>query len=217
VVRLIPQKVILIALLVAALFLPFAAQAAKVCPKCGKVYSDDRWKYCADDGTVLKKYNPQAEKPRAVDPEIERLRAEKAETERRVRAAEERARKAEEEARKAAAPQPSPAAEKKADDQFKDPVRGMEFVSLKGGCFQMGDTFGDGGSDERPVHEVCVDDFHMGKYEVRDTGRLNHIIASSLPVIRYPAACGGGVHNHPVTLCCRQTRTYQPASLPRAS
>jgi len=49
---------------------------------------------------------------------------------------------------------------------FTDPVAGMEFVFVKGGCFQMGDTFGDGDSDEKPVHEVCVDDFYLGKYEV---------------------------------------------------
>jgi formylglycine-generating enzyme required for sulfatase activity len=30
----------------------------------------------------------------------------------------------------------------------------------------MGDTFGDGDSDENPVHTVCVDGFWMGKYEV---------------------------------------------------
>ena len=30
----------------------------------------------------------------------------------------------------------------------------------------MGDTFGDGESDEKPMHEVCVDGFYMGKYEV---------------------------------------------------
>ncbi len=30
----------------------------------------------------------------------------------------------------------------------------------------MGDTFGDGDSDEKPVHEVCVGGFWMGKYEV---------------------------------------------------
>ncbi len=46
------------------------------------------------------------------------------------------------------------------------PVRDMKFVEVKGGCFQMGDTFGDGGSDEKPAHEVCVDDFSIGKYEV---------------------------------------------------
>ncbi|MBI3752633.1 MAG: SUMF1/EgtB/PvdO family nonheme iron enzyme [Deltaproteobacteria bacterium] len=49
---------------------------------------------------------------------------------------------------------------------YTDPATGMEFVFVKGGCFQMGNTFGDGESDEKPVHEVCVDDFYMGKYEV---------------------------------------------------
>lgn len=39
-------------------------------------------------------------------------------------------------------------------------------VFVKGGCYQMGDTFGDGNADEKPVHEVCVDDFYIGKYEV---------------------------------------------------
>jgi len=49
---------------------------------------------------------------------------------------------------------------------FKDPVTGMEFVFVKGGCFEMGDTFGDGSESEKPVHEVCVSDSYIGKYEV---------------------------------------------------
>ncbi len=40
------------------------------------------------------------------------------------------------------------------------------FVLVKGGCYQMGDTFGEGDTDEKPVHEVCVDNFYMGKYEL---------------------------------------------------
>jgi formylglycine-generating enzyme required for sulfatase activity len=39
-------------------------------------------------------------------------------------------------------------------------------VAVKGGCFEMGDSFGDGGSDEKPLHEVCVDDFRIGRHEV---------------------------------------------------
>jgi formylglycine-generating enzyme required for sulfatase activity len=42
----------------------------------------------------------------------------------------------------------------------------IEFISVKGGCYPMGDTFGDGGRNEKPVHEVCLDDFSMGKYNV---------------------------------------------------
>jgi formylglycine-generating enzyme required for sulfatase activity len=41
-----------------------------------------------------------------------------------------------------------------------------DMVLIRGGCFQMGDTFGDGYSDEKPVHEVCLDDFYIGKFEV---------------------------------------------------
>lgn len=41
-----------------------------------------------------------------------------------------------------------------------------EFVTITGGCFKMGDIFGDGWSDEKPQHEVCLDDFAIGKYEV---------------------------------------------------
>lgn len=43
-------------------------------------------------------------------------------------------------------------------------IEGMVFV--KGGCYEMGDTFGDGEANEKPVHMVCVDDFYMGRYEV---------------------------------------------------
>jgi formylglycine-generating enzyme required for sulfatase activity len=49
---------------------------------------------------------------------------------------------------------------------YQDPVTGIEFVLVKGGCYRMGDTSGDGESDQRPVHEVCVDDFYLGRTEV---------------------------------------------------
>ncbi len=38
-------------------------------------------------------------------------------------------------------------------------------VFIKGGCFRMGNIFDDAVSDNDP-HEVCVDDFHIGKYDV---------------------------------------------------
>jgi formylglycine-generating enzyme required for sulfatase activity len=56
--------------------------------------------------------------------------------------------------------------EPQAGEVMRDPTTGMEFIFVKGGCFQMGDTVGDGDPDEKPVHEVCVDGFYMGKYEV---------------------------------------------------
>ncbi len=49
---------------------------------------------------------------------------------------------------------------------YRDPVTGAEFVLIKGGCYPMGDVFDDGDREERPVHEVCVDDFYLGRFEV---------------------------------------------------
>jgi len=46
------------------------------------------------------------------------------------------------------------------------PLKPIEMVLVKGGCYKMGDTFGNGAENERPVHEVCVKDFYIGKYPV---------------------------------------------------
>ena len=46
---------------------------------------------------------------------------------------------------------------------FTEPISGMEFVLVKGGCYQMGSDLT---AFEGPVHEVCVDDFYLAKYEV---------------------------------------------------
>jgi len=46
------------------------------------------------------------------------------------------------------------------------PIKPMEMVLIKGGCYKMGDTFGDGADNEKPVHEVCVKDFYLGRYPV---------------------------------------------------
>jgi len=39
-----------------------------------------------------------------------------------------------------------------------------EWVDIPSGCFQMGSTRG--ATDEKPVHEVCLKGFQMGRYEV---------------------------------------------------
>lgn len=51
---------------------------------------------------------------------------------------------------------------------WTEPITGMEFVRIEGGCFQMGSPPEEEGrfDIEGPVHEVCVDGFWMGKYEV---------------------------------------------------
>ncbi|MDX2495894.1 MAG: formylglycine-generating enzyme family protein [Desulfuromusa sp.] len=47
---------------------------------------------------------------------------------------------------------------------FTEPTNGAAFVFVRGGCFQMGSN--DGDSDEKPVHKVCVNDYHISKYEI---------------------------------------------------
>ena len=63
------------------------------------------------------------------------------------------------------------AASPAAKEKDKAPV--IETVLVKGGCYKMGDVFGEVSqvlpedpSDATPVHEVCVKDFNLGKYEV---------------------------------------------------
>ena len=49
---------------------------------------------------------------------------------------------------------------------YTEPTTGIEMIFVKGGCYQMGDTFGDGQDFEQPVHEVCVGDFYLGKFPI---------------------------------------------------
>lgn len=51
-------------------------------------------------------------------------------------------------------------------DSWREPLTGMEFVRLPGGCYRMGDTFGGGDHNELPAHEVCLPDFWIGRHEV---------------------------------------------------
>jgi len=75
------------------------------------------------------------------------------------------------------------AAAQKQGPDWQEPATGMIFKDIPEGCFQMGaetpqvphpELFWEragytktASEDERPVHEVCVDGFWMGKYEVR--------------------------------------------------
>lgn len=52
------------------------------------------------------------------------------------------------------------------DPTFNDPITGMEFVYVPAGKFMMGDIFGGGTEEEKPVHEVELDGFYIGKYPV---------------------------------------------------
>jgi len=49
-------------------------------------------------------------------------------------------------------------------DNREDSLTGIEFVFVKGGSFRMGSDEGE--NDEKPVNEVRLDDYYIGKYEV---------------------------------------------------
>lgn len=51
-------------------------------------------------------------------------------------------------------------------DSLRDGSTAPELVYLPGGTFKMGDLQGKGFEDERPVHEVTLDAFAMGRYPV---------------------------------------------------
>ena len=47
-----------------------------------------------------------------------------------------------------------------------DPCIPPDMAYIPDGTFEMGDSFAEGASDERPVHTVTLDSFYMGKYEI---------------------------------------------------
>ena len=65
-------------------------------------------------------------------------------------------------------------------DEWKDPVTSIEFVWIPKGCYQMGcgSCVGDCESDEKPVHEVCLEGFWLDKTEVTQ-GQWQQIMGSN--------------------------------------
>ncbi len=53
-------------------------------------------------------------------------------------------------------------------EEYQEPVTGMGFVRVAGGCFSMGchRNAGRCGKDETPEHRVCLEGFWMGIFEV---------------------------------------------------
>lgn len=49
---------------------------------------------------------------------------------------------------------------------YKDPNAGLELVFVKGGCFEMGNPSREGDDDEKPVHQICLGDYYIGRHEV---------------------------------------------------
>jgi formylglycine-generating enzyme required for sulfatase activity len=79
------------------------------------------------------------------------------------------------------APSQKPGAPQTPDGKtWTEPVTGMSFVWVKGGCYQMGcGSWTDNcWSDEKPLHEVCVDGFWIGEHEVTQ-GQWQEIMGSN--------------------------------------
>ncbi len=49
---------------------------------------------------------------------------------------------------------------------WTEPLTGMEFIKMPGGCYEMGCDGQDCFPVEKPLHKVCVDDFWIGKYRL---------------------------------------------------
>ena len=67
----------------------------------------------------------------------------------------------------------------------------MQLVPVKGGCYQMGDSRGADHEYVKPVHEVCLDGFSMGKYDVT-VGEFKIFVADTGH--RTEAEKGGGCY-----------------------
>jgi len=57
----------------------------------------------------------------------------------------------------------------------------IKTVLVAGGCFSMGNPFEYGGYDEKPVHEVCLDDFRIGVFEVTEI-QWKDVMGTELPL-----------------------------------
>jgi formylglycine-generating enzyme required for sulfatase activity len=132
--------------------------------------------------------------------EAERQRKEKEEAEKRQQVEDERLRKAKEEAEKRKNSEKAHQEEKKEaivdipidsdlPRNYTETINGVSFdmIYVEGGTFQMGDTFGEGKGDEKPVHPVTLDGYYLGQTEV--TQALWREVMGSDPPELYNEGC----------------------------
>ena len=76
-------------------------------------------------------------------------------------------------------------------DVLRDGSLGPEMVIIKAGRFRMGDIDGGGDDDEKPVHQVVINQpFGMGKYEVK-VGEFRHFVDSTSYLTDAEKSAGG--------------------------
>ena len=54
----------------------------------------------------------------------------------------------------------------KVEPDYDTRVMKIEWAAVPEGEFQMGDNFGDGNNNERPVHAVYLDRYEISKFEI---------------------------------------------------
>nr|VFJ72975.1 MAG: Sulfatase-modifying factor enzyme 1 [Candidatus Kentron sp. FW] len=91
----------------------------------------------------------------------------------------------------------------KAGDKWTDPITGMEFMWVPGGCFRMGSGDSNWG-DEKPVHRVCVKGFWLGRTEV--TQRQWRAVMGTNPSL-FKGGMGSGLSFFLFKLSCGKSAT----------
>lgn len=76
-----------------------------------------------------------------------------------------------------------------------EPDYSDNMVFVQGGTFEMGDQFGDGNENERPVHSVTVSDFYISDHEVTFEEYAAYCAAENIDL---PNDMGWGRGNRPV-------------------
>lgn len=78
------------------------------------------------------------------------------------------------------------------EEIWREPITGMEFLRVPGGCYEMGcgSWAGDCDNDSKPAHEVCVDVFWIARYEVT--------LDQWMKIIKFNRPEIGKAPNHPV-------------------
>jgi formylglycine-generating enzyme required for sulfatase activity len=84
-----------------------------------------------------------------------------------------------------------------ADDGTPAPIPG-DMLQIPAGNFQMGDSFTEGGAEERPVHTVPVSAFYMDMFEVTKSKWTTIYTWATNHGYKFENAGQGKANNHPV-------------------
>lgn len=133
------------------------------CIDCDKLYLEQ---YRFEDNPVCMTCAREQGMVEVFEQERAEQQAEEAKERQRIEEAAGKQAEAEQQAHEEAGRKQRDAEEELRRDTFTCSVTGMEFVEVAGGVFHMGDIWGEGRDDERPVHSVTLQTFLLAKYPV---------------------------------------------------